>query len=76
MTIREALLSGKPFKLPRWNRFQIPSQPSDILMVSSEDILSSDWCVEEVGVFVTESQVRNHWHLPFEDFLRKLGLKT
>jgi hypothetical protein len=87
MKITDAVRSGIRFRRPSTGYWL---QPNERLFLDSEDILATDWFLDEQAVELRASQVREAFHAAFKEMykgsvnieelldlaLQKLGLKV
>jgi hypothetical protein len=78
MTIIEAVNQNKPFKRQHWTSCFEPHR-SDLLNLTCEDLLATDWEVEEPRYMVTKGGLKRAWDIAlrrgdFDLFCWELGI--
>lgn len=83
MNIIEALSSGRPFRRPKWVGGYLLLKEVENFAFSVEDLLATDWEVEEKQVTITISQFTRAWNraltsgnepLVYDSIVKELGL--
>ncbi len=83
MNLIEALSSGRPIRRPKWIGGYLPLKEVENFAFSVEDLLATDWEVEEKQITITISQFNKAWskattkhnrYLVYESLIEELGL--